>query len=76
MVWFLCLIIASGIIKTIIGGDKGVHTFPRDFSLKVNAVTRLEFEHIYYDVAVQHVSHYSLEDNMKIDKKKKKTFGE
>ena len=26
-------------------------------SLKVNAIAHLEFEHVYYDVPVQHVSH-------------------
>ena len=41
------------------GGDKEVPIFPKGISLKVNAVTRLEFELTHYDVVAQHVSHYT-----------------
>ena len=37
---------------------KGVHTFPRGISPKVNVVVRLEFELTYFEVAVQPFSHY------------------
>ena len=36
-----------------------VHTFSKGISLKVNRLARLEFELIYYDVAVQYISHYA-----------------
>ena len=39
--------------------DKGVHSFPKDTSPKVNVIAQLEFELAYYNVAVQHVSHYA-----------------
>ena len=38
-------------------GDKGVHTFPKDISLKGNVIVELEFELANYDVLVQHFSH-------------------
>ena len=41
-------------------GDKGVLNFPKDIYPKVNVIARLGFEHTYYDVAVQHVSHYAM----------------
>ena len=37
--------------------DKGVHTFPEGISLKVNVIPWLEFELIYYNVIVRHISH-------------------
>ena len=37
--------------------DKGLHTYPKDISAKVNVLARLEFELAYYDVAVQCVYH-------------------
>ena len=40
--------------------DKGVHTFPKCISLKVNVIERLEFELVYYDVTVRHFSHYTI----------------
>ena len=40
--------------------DGGVHTFPKGISPKVNVIVQLEFELAYYDVAVQHVSHYAM----------------
>ena len=38
--------------------DKGVHSFPKGISPKVNTIAWLEFEHGYYDVAAQNVSQY------------------
>ena len=35
-------------------GDKGVHTFPKGISSKVNVIARLVFELGYFEVAVQH----------------------
>ena len=40
-------------------GYKRVHTFPNGINLKASAIARLEFELVYYDVAVQHMSHYT-----------------
>ena len=40
-------------------GDKGVHTFPKDISPKVNTIAQLEFELIYFTAAVQHLSYYA-----------------
>ena len=37
---------------------KGIHTFPKVISPKVNLIARLDFERAYYDYAVQHISHY------------------
>ena len=39
--------------------DKGVRTFPEGISPKVNAIARVKFELSYYNVTVEHVSHYS-----------------
>ena len=40
----------------LLGGGKGVHTFPKGISSKVNTrelvIARLEFELAYYDVTV------------------------
>ena len=33
--------------------------FPKSISPKVNVIARLEFELAYYDVIVQHFSHYA-----------------
>ena len=38
-----------------------VHTFPKGIKMKVNVIMRLELELAYYDVAVQHVNHYTKE---------------
>ena len=46
----------SGVISR---RDNGVHTFPKDISPKVNVITWLEYELVYYDIAVQHVSRYT-----------------
>ena len=45
---------------TIIGGNKGVHAFPKGISPKVNIIARLEFELANFEVAVQRVNHYTL----------------
>ena len=39
--------------------DKRVPTFPNGISPKVNVIVQLEFELACYDVAVQHISHYT-----------------
>ena len=36
-------------------GDKRINTFPKGISPKENVIELLEFQHAYYDVAVQHV---------------------
>ena len=41
-------------------GDKRVHTFPKDISLKMNIITQLDLELSHYDVAVQYIDHYDL----------------
>ena len=38
--------------------DKGVHTFPKGMSPKGKEIVQLEFELVYYNVTVQHISHY------------------
>ena len=38
-----------------------VHIFPKGICSKVNIVTQLELELAYNNVAVQHVSHYTIE---------------
>ena len=40
--------------------NKWVHAFLKSISRKVNAMARLEFELGYYDVAAQHVNHYTI----------------
>ena len=47
----------NDIIKPIVGGDKGVHTFHKGISAEVNVIERLEFELAFFQAAVQHVSH-------------------
>ena len=42
----------SGAIQPIAGGNKGVHTFPKGISPKVNVIARLEFELAYFEAAV------------------------
>ena len=44
--------------------DKGVHTFPKGISPKVNVIVRLKFELTYNGVTVQHVSHYTTETHL------------
>ena len=38
--------------------DKKAHTFYKSISLKVNIIARLEFEFLFYGIAIQHVRHY------------------
>ena len=38
-------------------GNKGVHTFPKSISSKVNEITRLVFELAYFEATVQHFSY-------------------
>ena len=40
---------------------KGLHTFPKGISLKVNAIAWLEFELAFFKAAVHYFSHYVLE---------------
>ena len=47
------------VLFNIAGEDKGVHTFPENISPKVNIIMQLEFKLAYFNVAVQHVSHYT-----------------
>ena len=47
----------SKFIHPIAVGDKRVHTFSKDISLKLNVIVRLEFELAYHDVTVFDVSY-------------------
>ena len=38
-------------------GDKGVHAFAKGINLKVNVITRLEFEFTFYDTTFHLVSY-------------------
>ena len=38
-------------------GYKKLHNFPKDISPKVNVIAGVGFERIYFDVAVQYISH-------------------
>ena len=38
----------------------GIHTFAKSICPKVNVMVQLEFELAYYNVAVQHISHYAM----------------
>ena len=49
-----------------------IQAFPEGISPKVNAVAQLEFEFAYYDVTVQHVSHYVPGTPHKSKRKKQK----
>ena len=37
--------------------DKGICTFPQSICPKMNLTVELEFEFIYYDIIVPHISH-------------------
>ena len=39
-------------------GNKCVHTFSKNNSPTMNTIAQLEFEHAYYNLTVQHISHY------------------
>ena len=43
---------------SLVVGDKEIHILPKGISVKVNAIVRFEFEPVYNDVSVKHVSHY------------------
>ena len=43
----------------IADGIRGFHVFPRNITLKVNVITRLEFELVYFKATVQHFSYYA-----------------
>ena len=45
-------------------GDKEIHTFPMGLSPKMNVITLLGFKLVYYDAAVQYVSHYATETSL------------
>ena len=38
----------------------GLHAFSKGMNLKMNVIAGLEFELAYYDLAVLHVSHYTM----------------
>ena len=40
-------------------GDKGFYTISKNISPKVNVITRLEFEHAYFTVAVLHFRNFT-----------------
>ena len=40
--------------KLMVGGNKGVHAFPKGISREVTVIERLELELTYYNVAVNH----------------------
>ena len=40
--------------------NKGVHTFPKSISPKVNIRVQLEFKLTYFKAIVQHFSHYTM----------------
>ena len=39
--------------------SKGLHNFPKSICLKVNLISRLEFELAYYDSTDQRLNHYA-----------------
>ena len=45
-------------IQPIAGGFR-VNEFPKGISLKVNMLARLEFEPVYVEDLVQHISHFT-----------------
>ena len=51
----------SDTIQHIASGDKGVHTFLKGISPKVNVIAQLEFELCYFEVSVQYFNHYATE---------------
>ena len=40
-------------------GDKGFHTYHKDFSPKVNVIARLKLELADFDVTIQQANHYT-----------------
>ena len=47
--------------SNLIWGYKRVYTHPKGICSKVNVIALLDFELAYYDVTVQHISHYATE---------------
>ena len=45
---------------------KRFHSFPKGISQKVNVIARLEFELVYYDIAVQYVSYNTRETPLQV----------
>ena len=39
--------------------DKGVYTFPKRISLKVNVIARFKFRLVYFEVTVQYINDYT-----------------
>ena len=39
-------------------GEKGVYSFPKGISPKVNVIEQLEFKFPYFDVTILHIDHY------------------
>ena len=39
------------------------HTFPKGISPKVNVIAWLEFELVYYNVALEHIRYYTMISN-------------
>ena len=66
---------SSDAILTHSWEEKGVHTFPKGISLKVNVIARLEFELAYYDSAVQRFNYYSTRISPKSSRIIMFTFG-
>ena len=54
---------SSEAIKTRNWRVKGIHTFPKGISPKVNVIAWVEFELVYFKVADQHVIHYTNGDS-------------
>ena len=46
------------------GANKGVQTFHEADIPKVNPIAQLEHELAYYDIAVQHVSHWATKTSL------------
>ena len=46
------------------GGDKGVHTFPKGISPKVNIIVWLEFELFYFEATVHSISPLRQKDSV------------
>ena len=48
-------------LRVIAGRIRWVHTFSKGISPKVNVIARLEFELAYFETAIQHLSHYTID---------------
>ena len=54
------------------GGNQEFYTFLLDISPKLNAIVQMELELTYYDVPVQHISHYSMESAKERERERKR----